>query len=388
MKTIAVFFGGKSTEHDVSIVTALASVIKPLELTGEYIVVPVYIAKNGTWYSDEKFKDIALYSSGKIDAFIEKTEPVTVKFNGGLVLVKKGKFGARSETTIDIAFPAMHGTNGEDGSLMGVLRMSGTPFVGCDLEASAIAMNKLLAHQVVSAAGVETHRYEGVTHDEFVHHAEKVQSRLDYLHYPLFVKPVHLGSSIGITRITKREELDEALEVAFSYDTVAIVEEAVPNLVEVTVPIIGPTNDPTPGLVERPLMTRDGVFDFETKYLSGAKNGKKMGGKMKGSQGYSELPAKLDGDLYDRSVELAKTVYRVTGCSGIARVDLLIDNQAKKVYFNEINPLPGGLYDHNWRAAGISSVELVTRLVAHAEDRARARSSTNTTFATNFLQQF
>lgn len=388
MKTIAVFFGGKSTEHDVSIVTALVSVIKPLELTGVYNVIPVYIAKNGSWYSDEKFKDITLYSSGKISTFLEKIEPISVKFDDGLIIIKKGKFGSKIETHVAVAFPAMHGMNGEDGSLMGVLRMSGVPFVGCDLEASVIAMNKLLAHQVLTMTGVDSHPYEGVTKDEFVNHSEQMHDRLSSLSYPLFVKPVHLGSSIGITKITQRESLDEALEVAFSYDTVVIVEQAVPNLVEVTVPVMGPSNSPIAGLVERPLMTHDGVFDFETKYISGAKGGKKMGGKMKGSQGYSELPAKLDGDLYDQAVNLAKKVYVTTGCSGIARVDLLIDNETKQVYFNEINPLPGGLYDHNWRAAGMSSVELVTKLVGYAEQRAIEQQTVNTTFSTNFLQQF
>lgn len=391
MKTISVFFGGKSTEHDVSIVTAIASVIKPLELTGEYHVLPVYIAKDGVWYSDEKFKDIALYSSGQIDDYLEKIEPLKISFDRGLVLVKKGRFGSKTETRVDVAFPATHGTYGEDGSLMGVLRMAGTPFVGCDMESSVIAMNKLLAHQVVSSAGVETHPYGSATKYDWESKREVVLDSLKHLELPLFVKPVHLGSSIGITKVAERDKLGEALDVAFSYDTVAIIEQAVPNLIEVTVPVMGPTHDPVVALVEKPLLSGDGLFDFESKYLhgnKGIKGGKKMGGKMKGSQGYSELPASIDKDLYEASVELAKRVYELTGCYGIARIDLLIDSNDRKVYFNEINPLPGGLYDHNWRASGISSVELVKRLVEYAEERAREQSSVGTTFSTNFLKQF
>ena len=390
MRTIAVVFGGKSTEHDVSIITALVSIIKPLELIGDYHVLPIYIAKDGAWYSDEKLKDIRLYSSGKIDTLLEKIEPLSVRLDGDLVISKKGRLGSRTQTRIDVVFPATHGTYGEDGSLMGMLRMAGVPFVGCDLEASVIAMNKLLSHEVVAAAGVESHPYVGLTKPEFESDKEAALQRFEHLNYPLFVKPVHLGSSIGITKVVQPEGLVEALEVAFSYDTVAIVEEAVPNLIEVTVPVMGTTDDPQAALVERPLFDANKVFDFETKYMNGGKKGgKKMGGKkMGGSQGYSELPAKLPGNLYEQSEALAKKVFSAVGCYGIARVDLLIDSEKQQVYFNEINPLPGGLYDHNWRAAGVSSVELVQKLVELADARAHEQHAINTTFSTNFLKQF
>lgn len=389
MRTIAVIFGGRSTEHDVSIVTALASVIKPLELAGEFRVVPIYIAKDGAWYSDDKLKDISTYSSGRIEPLLEKIDPVVMSIDqSGLTLSKKSRFGASSQTHIDVVFPSMHGTYGEDGSLMGMLRMAGVPFVGCDLEASAIAMNKLLSHEVVAAAGVQSHPYVGLTRTDFENNSSEALDRFKGLAYPLFVKPVHLGSSIGITKVTQVSDLREALEVAFSYDTVAIVEEAVPNLIEVTVPVMGTTDDPKVALVERPLFAEDQVFDFDTKYMNGGKKGgSKVGGKG-GSQGYSELPAKLPGDLYEQSELLAKKVFSAVGCFGIARIDLLIDSEKQRVYFNEINPLPGGLYDHNWRAAGVSSVELVQKLVNLADERANEQRSVNTTFSTNFLKQF
>jgi len=376
-KTVAVFFGGRSTEHDISIITAISSVIKPLELTKKYTVVPVYITKSGKWVSDNKLKDIALYRSKKIDEFTAKAKAVPVILDGGLKLGKQ---------RIDVAFPAMHGSYGEDGSLMGFLRMAGIPFVGSDMDASVIAMDKVLTKQVVSANGIPTSAFYTFSKQQFVDGSAKILKDItSKLHYPLFVKPSHLGSSIGITKVKNDEELQNAIEVAAYYDTKIIVEEAVNNLIEVTVPIIG-NNVLTPALVERPLSKNDGVFDFDTKYINGG--GKKGGAKQAGAQGYSELPAKLPGNLYDVSVKTAEAVYKAIGASGIARVDLLIDSKANVVYFNEVNPLPGDLYRHNWRAAGVASTELVTRLVEFAEQRFEQQQKQQTTFDSSFLQQF
>ena len=389
MKTVAVIFGSKSTEHDVSIVTAISSIIKPLRLTKKYHVLPVYITKDGTWYADEKLGDIALYSSGKVTAFLASIQPIACEFSDGLTFIKKTRLGGSKRTKIDIVFPATHGTYGEDGSLMGTLRMAGVPFVGCDMEASVIAMNKLLSHVVVEAAGIKSHPYIGIKKHEFFSDQPRVLARLKRLNYPLFVKPVHLGSSIGITRVASGKELIAALETAFSYDDIAIIEEAIPHLVEVTVPIAGPSDNPRTALVERPLFAADETFDFDKKYMQQGKgkNGAKTG-KASGSQGYSELPARLSGDLYARSETLAKAVYSAIGCSGLARVDMLINDKTKEIFFNEVNPLPGSLYMHNWRAAGVSSIELVEMLIGYAEDRAGQDRTRTTSFETNFLKQF
>jgi D-alanine-D-alanine ligase len=210
--------------------------------------------------------------------------------------------------------------------------------------------------------------------------------KLEKLNYPLFVKPVRLGSSIGISRVEDEKGLVNALEVALHYDTDAIVEEAVPNLVEVTVPIIGNT-EPIPAMPEEPATSGGNFFDFETKYLKGGKGGKK-GGAKSGAQGYSHIPARLPEHVNKRCIETALSVYRAIGAEGIARVDLLVDMKAEKVYFNEVNPLPGSLYAHNWIKCGISKAELVEKLIAYAEEAHRLRTSVMRTFPTNYLKQF
>lgn len=390
MQTIAVIFGGRSAEHDVSIITALASIIKPLGLTQNYKVEPIYISKDGTWYWDQQLKDINLFSSGKIEDFIAKNKPVTVQFDGGMSLVKAGGGIAKRQTVrkIDVVFSAMHGTYGEDGSLAGFLEMAGVPYVGCGLDASVLAMDKVLAKQIAEVNSIPVAKYVSLTRDDFVKDQKAAVKFVEKdLKYPLFVKPAHLGSSIGITKASNQEELLNALEVAAHYDDKIIIEQEVPNLIEVTLPIMG-NHELTPALLERPLASAEDFFDFETKYMQGGKKGGGKKGGSKGSQGYSELPAKLPKDLYKKAEEIGLKTYKALGCSGIARIDMLIDSKTNEVYFNEVNPLPGSLYAHNWRASGVSSVDLVQSLIRYAQERFEQKKASQTTFQTSYLKQF
>ncbi|MCU0667513.1 MAG: D-alanine--D-alanine ligase [Patescibacteria group bacterium] len=387
MKTVAVFFGGQSTEHDVSIVTALSSIIKPLELTNKYLVIPVYIARDGRWYFDDKLKKIETYQTNDIVNIIELQKPIRIQLGSGLKIIKPTRIGKRDyEIDIDIAFPSMHGTRGEDGDLMGILEMSNIPYVGCGVQASAIAMDKVTSKQITTENGIKTPPWMWFYDVEFNNSLELLVRKINKLKYPLFVKPAHLGSSIGISKVEKSTDLVKALEVAVHYDNKVVVESAVNNLIEVTLPIIGNKNL-TPAFLEQPLLVKDKeFFDFANKYLSssGKKGGKGAGG---GAQGYSKLPADLPKKLYDKAVEVGLNSYKAIGCEGIARVDMLIDSKKEIVYFNEINPLPGSLYAHNWRKSGLSSIDLVEKLLELAESRHKDQNSKNITFSTNFLKQ-
>ena len=387
MKTVAVIFGGKSAEHDVSIVTAIGNVIKPLELSKQYRVEAVYIAKSGAWFWDDKLKDIKLFTSGRIDKFIQQAKPASVQFDGGFTLVRIGGLGKSRK--IDVVFPAMHGTYGEDGALMGLLDMSGVPYAGCNMPAAVLAMDKVLAKQIAVDAGLPSNKFIGMFSSEFEQDPSATVKRITKaLNYPIFVKPAHLGSSIAITKTKTDTELNNALEVAARYDDKIIVEEAVPNLIEVTLPIIG-NHELTPAFLEQPLLNSDEFFDFETKYMGqGGKKGGKSGGAKQGAQGYSNIPAKISDKLYKQAEAVGLGVYKALGCSGMARVDMLIDGRTGDISFNEVNPLPGSLYAHNWRLKGISNVELVLRMIALAEERAKERQSLSTVFSTNFLKQF
>jgi D-alanine-D-alanine ligase len=277
------------------------------------------------------------------------------------------------------------------------LELSGVPYVGCGVAASAIAMDKVLTKLAAKGAGIDVTKFEYFSKNEFEIDPDEWVTRINrHLRYPLFVKPAHLGSSIGITRVVEPADLRNAIEVALHYDTKALVEEGVENLVEVTLPIMGDdlAGEPLrPALLERPMVHSEDFFDFDTKYMHGGKKGGKSGGGkdgsgVKGAHGYSELPAQLDKDLYAKTEAVGLAVYRALGCSGTARVDMLIDSKEGIVYCNEVNPLPGSLYAHNWAESGVSAIRLVSDLVRMAQARHEGRATIETTFATNFLKQF
>lgn len=375
-KTVGVVFGGRSAEHDVSIITAHIPIIQSLEASGQFDVWPIYISPDGSWYADKAMKDLAFFKRPDFSADLAKQKKLQLLFDNGLKIIWPG---IRPKTVgIDVVFPAMHGTYGEDGSLMGLLRMANVPFVGCDVFASAVAMDKVLTKQVISAEGIPVVPYVWFTKAEWEKDKERLKERIANLAWPVFVKPAHLGSSIGITRITTRQsELENAVEVAFHYDDKSLVEESVEHLIEVTLPIMG--NDEVRfAEVERPLPKTE-FFDFDGKYLSGNKKGGGVNNQ------YSEIPANIGDDLTAQVKDLAKRVYHIVGCSGTARIDFLIDGASKKVYVNEINTLPGSLYHHNWRKAGVSGIELVTNLVTLAEDRFAAQKNLTRTFRSDIL---
>ena len=378
MKNIAVIFGGRSAEHDVSIITAHVPIIESLIASGEFEVYPIYIAKDGSWYSDKSMRELSFFKQPDFESVLAKQKKIQLSFDKGLKIIWPGLMS--KEVQIDIVFPSMHGTFGEDGSLMGLLRMAQVPFVGCDLFASAVAMDKALTKQVLRAEGIPIVPFVWFTKSDWLGAKDVLMKEISDLKWPLFVKPVHLGSSIAISKVKDKAGLENAVEVAFHYDNKVLVEEAVENLIEVTLPIMG-NNELRLGAIERPLNKTE-FFNFSDKYLQG---GKKGDGRARAQ--YSEIPANIDEGLAAEVEKSGKKTFHVLGCSGICRVDFLINESAKMVYVNEVNTLPGSLYHHNWKKIGVSNVELVTLLVSLAEERFQAEKNINYFFVSEILKK-
>lgn len=383
MKTVAVIFGGRSAEHDISIITG-QFIIEALKAARNFEIIPVYIGKDGRWYSHPKLARLATFQNDDFEEMLAKLRSTGVRADGRFEVRPAGLFSRWQ--TVDVVFPALHGTYGEDGSLAGLLRLANVPFVGCDLAASAVAMDKVFCKMATEAAGVPSVPYVWFTAEEYARNAGSVERKIEKkLAKPWFVKPAHLGSSIAVTKVSDNKyKLKDAIEVALHYDDKVIVEEGIEDLTEVNCAVLGNGAKLTLSELEQPLHKAE-FLSFEDKYIGDG--AKKSGGSMSGGKGAIKIPAPIPKQQADRVRELAERAFTAIGASGTARLDFMVDNAARKVYLNEINPLPGNLQEHLWKASGVSNAELVTILIELAEERHQHQQKLVTTFKSSVLSQ-
>jgi len=376
MKTIGVFFGSRSPEHDVSIITGQL-IISGLKECG-YNVIPVYIDKKGKWYSDAKLSSMKFFTQNQTD-LSKQLESFNIDFNKSSgKIVKQSRF-LKSKAVFDIAFPAFHGQNGEDGTFQGLCEMLNVPYVGCDVTSSAITMDKVLTKMIYKANNIPTVDFIYFNLNEWRINKKNVIQQIKSLNWPVIIKPARLGSSIGISKAENQKELEFAIEVALHYDEKVIVERAIENLMDVTCCLIG-NDDPIPSLLQESIFS-SGFFSYEDKYLKG-------GGAQIGNAKQSIIiPARLDKKTTKEIQDAAIKAYKVVGCSGIARVDFLYDKKTKKWFANEINTLPGTLYHHLWKASGVPFQELLKKLIGFAEEKYQKKKQITYTFNSNILTQ-
>lgn len=355
---VAVFFGGCSSEYGVSLESA-GAVLENLDREQFYPVM-VGISREGAWYhftgNAEKIKE---------DTWLNEEDCVSAvllpdRKKSRLLVYGKG----RSETIrIDVAFPVLHGKNGEDGTLQGLIELAGIPLAGCGVLASALCMDKDRAHKLVKLAGVCVPRAMVIEMEESDRSREQVLEFAGKIGYPLFVKPVKAGSSYGVTRVQREEELMDAVDMAFRYDDQVIVEENIEGF-EVGCAVLG-NSDLITGEVDE-IELSGGFFDFTEKYT------------LKTSA--IHVPARISEEKSRKIKETAKVVYRALGCSGFARVDMFLTPEGG-IVFNEVNTIPGftehSRYPGMMKAAGFSFPEILTRIIRQAisERSSREKSS-------------
>ena len=381
---VAVLYGGKSTEHEISVISALQAMenMDP----EKYEILPVYITKSNVMYTGGALRDIQKYRD--IPALLRESEQVTFVTDGtrtSLMRVGRHAFRNKPISDVDVAFPIVHGTNTEDGTLMGFLKTLNLPFAGCDVLASAVGMDKYVMKQYLAAEGFPVLPAVRLSASEYSRPEEAIQTAESGVGYPMVVKPVNLGSSIGISKVSDRDELTNALDLAFSFSDVVLLEKAVCALKEVNCSVLGDDDHAEASVLEEPF-ANDEILSYKDKYIDG-NGGTKSGEKTSVSSGMASLKRKIPADIPEETAslirDLAVRAFHVFGCSGVVRIDFMIDLDADTVYINEINTIPGSLAFYLWEPAGLPYCQLIDRLISLAMKRARNQASLTYSFDTN-----
>ncbi len=377
---VGVIFGGETVEHEVSIISAIQAMNKMDE--EKYEIVPIYITKDREWYTGDMLKDIEVYQDLNLIKSYGKNVVLYYK-DGSYVLQSKGLF-KRIVKEIDIAFPIVHGTNVEDGVLQGYLKTIGVPFVGSNVVASAVAQDKIIQKNVFESAGLPITKYYWFYDCDYRDDEDRIVKEIEKkLDYPMIVKPVSLGSSVGISSANNTDELKEAISDAINYDTKVVVEEKVENLTEVNISVLGNFEDCKVSEIEE-VMTGNSLLTYEDKYI----NGSKKGGSKGMASASRKIPADIDDKMRKEVEEIAVKAFRAIGLSGVSRIDFLVDKKKKKVYINEINPCPGSLSFYLWEPKDKNFTALLDDMISIAiKDYKREKSKTRS-FDSNILSGY
>ncbi|GIV59359.1 MAG: D-alanine--D-alanine ligase [Rhodothermaceae bacterium] len=396
---VGLVFGGVSPEHEVSVISTLQAAAA-LD-RNRYRPVPVYIAKDGTWYTGAHLLDVEAYRD--LDRVRARAIPVRLDPRGAGVLELVEDDGRRFRLRrprrhrIDVMFLGLHGGSGENGGLQGLCETFNVPYTGSGILGSALGMDKVLSKRLCREAGIPVVDFVAFRESEWSYREEAWLDRCEAgLGYPVVVKPARLGSSIGITKAKDRAALDAAIEEAFRYDDKVIVERAVTRLREVNCSVLGDPDEAVPSVLEEPV-TRQELLTFQEKYMRGEGGGgkgtpRRRGAKQGGGPGGMAsldriIPAPLSDEQTRLMQELAVRVFRLFECAGVARIDFLLDVETGQVFFNEINTIPGSFSFYLWEPSGVSFEVLTHRLIELALKRHRDAGSRIHTYDVNLLSE-
>ena len=382
-KHVGVIFGSRSCEREVAIISAVQ--LMRFADPEKYDIVPVYIDEHGSWYTGEALKEIGTYKPFNPEKKgIRKVFPDLSSGSGALLYLNKGsgllaKDKLEIAARIDVYIVVMHGMNGEDGTLQGLMELANIPYTSTGVTGSAVGMDKIIMKDFFRGADLPVLPGEWYTRREYAEDAPKIISDVSgKLGFPVFVKPANLGSSIGVSRADNEEELKDALELAFEYDRRVLVEKGLDKPVELNCSVLGYDDELLASPIEMPL-NQDEFLDFRDKYLGG--NG------SKGMASLSRvLPAPIEDSLKNEIEEMSKKIFRLMDCKGVVRIDYMFDRLSEKLFITEINTIPGSLAFYLWEKDGISYRELIDRMIACAEKAHDDRNKTNYAYTSDILK--
>lgn len=382
-KKLGVIFGSRSCEREVSIISAVQLMrhADP-EL---YDVIPVYVDEKGGWYTGEILKDIRTYQPFRNDrpdlkkVFLDMTPG-----SGALLAVEKGKgiFGRtelKAVARVDVFIIVMHGMNGEDGTLQGMLELANLPYSSAGVGGSALGMDKILMKQFFRGGNLPVLPSEWYTRSAFEKDPDSVLMDIEKkLGWPVYTKPANLGSSIGVSRAENTQALREALELAFEYDRRVLVEKGLNRPIELNCSVLGYDGETEASPIEMPLGGEE-FLDFSEKYL--ARGGSKGMASLR-----RVLPAPIEDELKKRIQEMSKSIFRMLDCKGVVRIDYMYDRESGELYITEINTIPGSLAFYLWENAGMSYRKLIDRMVSLAEKAHQDKNRASYAYTSDILK--
>ena len=375
---VGVFFGGRSVEHEISVISALQAINAFNK--DKYAITPVYISKQGKWYTGNDLFEVDNYRD--LDGLLKRCTPVYLMpeyGNNKLYKEKKSLFGNNVAAELDVVFPVLHGTNGEDGIFQGMIELTGIPYVGCNPLASVNGMDKITMKMILKESDIPVVDYVWFTDKQwFAQREQWVDDIENRIGYPVIVKPGNLGSSVGISRASDRQELTGAIDFAVKFTTRIIVEKMVVDLKEINCSVLGSSDKNETSVCEEPVKSGD-FLSYEDKYLGGGKSSKGMQSTQR------RIPADLPVEVSDKIRHYASETFRVLSCEGVSRVDFMIDGRTNEIYVNEINTIPGSLSFYLWEATGIPFDELMEKLVDQALKRSRESAMKTVSYDQNIF---
>ncbi|MDY3092082.1 MAG: D-alanine--D-alanine ligase family protein [Erysipelotrichaceae bacterium] len=388
---VGVFFGGESCEHEISCITA-NQVLHALD-SDKYEVIPVYIAKNRDLYTGDELFDLSNYYS--LNELVSKLKKISLVKDGNKVYIKPVKSSLfEKKETIDVAFLAVHGTNGEDGTLQGFMEMMKLPYTSCDVLGSAIGQDKAIMKEIFAYEGIPMVDWTYFYYDDYAKNEASYLSRVAEIGYPVIIKPANLGSSIGIEVAHDEEEFKNKVKEVKEYDLKIVVEKLIQNLKEVNCSVMGSLFDAKASPIEE-VLKGDEILSFEDKYVGNAKGSKGAKGAkvpQKGSKGMATTKRKVPADLTDEATSYIKNVslkvFKALNANGCVRIDFMIDRDTDKIYVNEINTIPGSLAFYLWNEEGIDFSKECDILIENALKRYRIKEKMTFSFDTNILSTF
>lgn len=363
-----------------------------------FFPIALYLAKNGNWYSGEELLDVEGYSD--LSSLLQRATRVDLLPGGASRLVVREAEGSgflkrhRRSWTIEVAFLGLHGGAGENGGMQGLCDLFDVAYTGSGVLGSALAMDKVRSKEFCSRRGIPVVEYLSIREADWAHDEDRWLEKIDtWAAGPVVVKPVSLGSSIGIRRVEDREDLDAAIEEAFRYDETIIVERAVHPLREINCSVLGDEDEARASLLEEPVSRLD-VLSFEEKYMRGGESGKgPLSGHKGGNsgQGMASLDRVIPAPLTDEQTESIRTmavqIFQMLGCAGVARIDFLMNGDTGEFFFNEINTIPGSLSYYLWEPTGVTFQDLVHRLIEIAQHRHAERINRIRSYDVNLLAE-